>query len=218
MNLGYLQTLVLSWLDDPNAAYFTLPQVTVWLNNAQREVQKQLIQAGENWYVIKTQSATVAQSEAYVLPDDFLKVHKLEVLVSGSGVNEVRTTLAPVTLIQLDQVSTSTGCPAVYCLKKDCMMLRPIPNQVYTIYMYYSYRVEDMVDTVDVPDVPAQYQEYIAVLATIDGFLKDQRDPTPMLAKKQGYLEMMKQDAQNRRVDSPRMIRETDPYNWGYLF
>jgi hypothetical protein len=44
-------TLMLSWLDDPNAGYFSASDTLAWLNQAQREVQKQLILAGENWYV-----------------------------------------------------------------------------------------------------------------------------------------------------------------------
>ncbi len=218
MQLSDLQTLVLSWLDDPNAGYFTLSQVNVWLNNAQREVQKQLIQAGENWYVVKTSTATVASAETYDLPTDFLKLHKLEVLVSGTTPNEVRQGIMPVTLMQLDQVSMGTGLPEVYCIKKSCLILRPIPDQIYTLYMHYSPRVADMVNSSDQPDVPPQYHEYIAVLATIDGLLKDQRDQSAFLEKKRSYLELMKQDAQNRQVDVPRMVREVEPVSGGYLF
>lgn len=213
-----LQTLVLSWLDDPLAAYFTLPQVKVWLNNAQREAQKQLLQAGENWYVTKVSTSTVTDMESYTLPDDFLKLHKLEFVVSGTGVNEVRQMITPVTLTQLDQVSMTTGQPAVYCLKKDCIILRPIPDQIYTLYMFQSGRVTDMVADGDEPDVPPQYHEYLAILAALDGFLKDQRDPSPFMAKKDGYLAMMKQDENNRTVDVPRMVRETDCWDGGFLF
>lgn len=218
MNLGDLQTLVLSWLDDPLAAYFTLPQVNVWLNNAQRECAKQLVQAGENYYTQLATSSTVANQATYDLPEDFLKVDKFQVVISGTTPNECTRTLAPVTLVDLDASSQGPASPQFYAIKKNCFILRPIPDIIYPLKLYYSYRVVDMVSTSDVPDVPIQYQEYLAVLATFDGLLKDQRDPGPMLTKRQYYLDLMKQDASERTVDAPRMVRELDGYQGGYFF
>lgn len=206
MNRGELSTLVWSWLDDPNHTYFTAPQVNVWLNNAQREVQKQLIQAGENFYVTRASTQTVTNYDTYALPSDFLKVNKLELLLTGTTPNEVRQTISPTTLVQIDNVSMTTGQPCAYVLKKNCILMRPIPDNVYTIYLDYSYLVADMTADSSYPDVPTQYHEYLAVLATIDGLLKDQRDPAPMLAKKDFYLSLMKQDSENRTIDAPRSV------------
>jgi hypothetical protein len=215
MNLSSLQTLTLSWLDDMNAGYFTLPQVTAWLNNAQRETQKQLIQAGENWYVQKSAASTIASQDSYSLPSDYLKCHKLEVVLSGSGVSEQRRTLTPVTLIQIDNI-TSLGIPEIYCLKKNCIIMRPIPDSAYVLYLHYSYLVTDMANALDVPDVPEQYHEYLAVLATIDGFMKDRRDPSAFIVgKRDSYLALMKQDSKNRTVDAPRSIVMTDGEDFG---
>jgi hypothetical protein len=218
MNLLQLQTLTLSWLDDPNAGYFTLPQVTVWLNNAQREAQKQLLQAGQNWYTVKVQATTTQNVDSYVLPPEFMRLNKFEIVTSGTGVQEVRQTLSPVTLVQIDQVSQTTGLPACYTIKKNCLVMRPIPDNAYVMYMHYSPRVGDMTNPTDIPDVPIQFQEYLAVLAALDGFLKDQRDPSPFLEKKRYYLELMKEDATNRNVDAPRSVVSSGEYDYGYLF
>lgn len=222
MTLLQLRTLVLSWLDDPNGTYFTETQVNTWLNNAQREVQKQLIQAGENFYVTRVSTTTVQNYDTYSLPTDFMRLHKLELLTEGTTTpptyNQVRQQITPVTLVQLDKVSMSTGKPAVHAIRKNCIVLRPIPDNAYTIYMDYSPEVDDMVGDAATPNVPLRYQEYIAVLATLDGFLKDQRDMTPFLEKKRYYLDLMKQDAENRNVDEPRSVVATEMYDAGYLF
>lgn len=219
MNLSELQTLVLSWLDDPNGTYFTPAQTLVWLNNAQREVQKQIIQAGQNWYVTRAYTTTGTDLAAYSLPDDFLKVNKLEVVLSGEFPNQNLQLITPVTLVKLDQCTTKTGPPSVYVLKNNCLLLRPVPDQVYRLQMYYTYRVTDMVNPTDVPDVPEQYQEYIALLATFDGFMKDQRDPNPMLKMKADmYVKRMIEDANDRTVDQPRMVRQTEMSDYGWLF
>ena len=215
MTLSDLQTLVLSWLDDPNAGYFTLPQVNVWLNNAQQTCQKQLLQAGENYYVTKVESVTTQYRDSYALPSDFLKCHKLEIVLSNYGtVNEQRRTLAPTTLVQIDRI-TETGTPEIYTLKKNCMIMRHIPDRAYPMYMHYSYLVADMVNQADVPDAPPQYHEYLAVLATLDGLLKDQRDPAAMMSKRDFYLAMMKADAEQRTVDAPRHIIMTEEEDFG---
>lgn len=188
------------------------------LNNAQRECQKQLINAGENFYVKRVSTTTVANTEMYVLPTDFLKLHKLELLLSGTTPNENRALLIPMTLIEIEGVSQTTGTPVAYALKKNCMILRPIPDQALTMYMHYSPLVTDMSADADIPDVPTQYQEYLAILAAIDGFIKDDRDPSNIILKKQMYLDMMKQDTEDRTVDAPRMIRMLDDADCGWLY
>lgn len=217
MNLSDLKNLTWSWLDDPNHTYFTSSQVTTWLNNGLKECQKQLIQAGENFYVTRASTQTIANYDTYALPSDFLKLNKLELLLSGTTPNEVRQTLRFSTLVEIDNVSMTTGTPAAYTLKKNCLLLRPIPDIVYTLYMDYSYLVADMTSDGSIPDVPIQYHEYIAILATIDGLLKDQRDASTFLAKKDFYLSLMKQDAEQRRVDSSREVISTDA-DFGYLW
>jgi hypothetical protein len=187
------------------------------LNNGLRECQKQLIQAGENFYVTRASTQTVANYDTYSTPSDFLKVNKFEVLLTGTTPNEVRQGLQKTTLVQIDAVSMTTGTPAAYTLKKNCFVLRPIPDIVYTLYLDYTYLVEDMTSNSSIPDAPLQYHEYIAVLATIDGLLKDQRDPSPMFAKRDFYLGMMKQDAEERTVDSPREVLSTTS-DFGYLW
>lgn len=209
MTFLQLQTLVLSWLDDPNAGYFTTPQIKVWINNAQRELQKQLIQAGENWYLTCATTSTVANYDCYALPSDFLKLHKLEVVISGSGTTATTSIIFPNTVMQSNLNLIGPGTPSTYYLKKDCVVLRPVPDSAKTLILNYSYRVSDMVYDSEEPDAPPQYHEYIAVLAALDGLLKDQRDPSPFMAKKNFYLDLMKQDAQNRKVDVPRMVVTT---------
>lgn len=211
MNFGQLKTLVWSWLDDPLGAYFTDAQVSVWLNNAQRETQKQLIQAGENYYVEKMNGLTIQNEGAYELPMDFKKCHKLEIVLSGTGVNEDRRTLGWVTLQQLDSVSQQAGSPTVYNIRRNQLHLRPIPDNVYPLRLFQSYRVVDMVNDADIPDVPEDYTEYLAVLATLDGFMKDQRDPSAfVVAKQDKYLALMKQDSEERDVSAPRQVVTTD--------
>lgn len=220
MNFLELRTQVLSWLDDVNAGYFTSSQVNRWLNNAQYETQKQLLQAGENYYLECVQTTLVVNQQDYVLPDDFMKLHRLELILSGSPPNQDVTPLAPITLNQQDLVAANTGQPQYYVIKRNRLMLFPTPDTAASIKLFYSPRVAELSADTDVPDVPQHYHEYIAVLATIDGLLKDGRPMEAMMVKKNDYLSMLKADSEERNQDAPRSIVMTgsdDMYGgWGF--
>ncbi len=160
-----IQNQVLTWLDDINAGYFTRPQISIWINNAQREVQKLLIQAGENYYVTCGVTETVQNYDSYALPADFYKSHKLEIVTSGSILTAAQRAQATYNILQsvtpmeaATIINQGPGKPAVYYLKKDCMVLRAIPDRAYPLILTYSYKVSDMVADNSTPDVPIQYQ------------------------------------------------------------
>ncbi len=210
MTRGDLRNLVLYWLDDLDAGYFTPTQVNAWLNNAQIEVQKQLIQAGEYWYLKCATMQTVTNTDCYSLPADFLKLNRLEVMVQGQSTpNQIWSDIVDASLNEASNLNYGSGQPAVFTVGKDCLYFKPIPDQAYTVRMFYSYRVTPMTDDLNVPDVPAQYQEYIAVLAAMDGFLKDERNPSNLVGKMGYYQDMMKKDAIQRQRSQPRRVVRT---------
>ncbi len=217
MTFLQLQNLVAYWLDDLNFGYFTPTQVKLWLNNGQIEAQKLLLQAGENYYLKPVQTTMVINQADYVLPLDFMKLHRLEIVMTGVPPNEDTVPLAPITLNQQDLVPCHTGTPAFYYIKRNRLTLWPAPEQNLTLRLYYSPKVDDMTLDTDVPNVPEQYHEFLAVLAAMDGLVKDGRDISSLMAKKQTYVEMMKADAQERNQDVPRGIVQTGDGGGNYF-
>lgn len=209
MNFLQLQNLVAYWLDDLQFGYFTQTQVQVWLNNAQREVQKRLIKAGQNYYLKCVQTTMNVNQSDYVLPIDFLKIQRLEVVVSGVIPNESVYPLSPITTMQRDLIQTGSGQPVGYSFTRNRIILQPAPQISQVLRLFYSYLVADMTLSTDLPDVPAQYVELIALLAAQDGFLKDGRG-SELLVKKIGeYEKDMDSNATERNQDFPRGIVET---------
>lgn len=207
MDREALRNLTWYWLDDTTGDYFTQTQVNTFLNNAQRQVQKILIQSFENRYIYCKQTSLVAGQAFYLLPSDFMKVNRLVVVLSGTteATEDVRP-LEYVTPNQDNLYYSTNGTPSSYTILGDKFRLYPIPDSVLTMRMYYSYRVTDMTQDTDEPDVPEEYHEFIAILAAMDGFIKDGRDVTALMAKKAEYLEAIKQDAEERNVDSSRRV------------
>lgn len=213
-----LQNLTAYWLDDLSFGYFTPVQVQLWLNNAQKEVQKMLLQSRSNFYVTRVQTTMVVNQQDYVLPMDFMTVHRAEVVLNGTPPNEDTSPLAPMTINQQDLVPNRTGTPQFYFLKKNRMTLFPAPDVALTLRLYYSYAVSDMVLPTDSPDIPAPYHELIAVLAAIDGLMKDGRDANPMLSKRGYYEKLLKEETQDRNEDAPRGIVQTgNDQSFGYF-
>jgi len=207
MTLSDLRTQVSVALDDLAAGYFTNTQIDIYLNNAQREVQKLLLNAGQSWYMKCSSSRLIADIGCYFLPSNFLKMHRFDVITANFGLtSETRRTLVHLTPQEITSVPNGPGLPCGYFLKKNTFELKCIPDQAYYIEMLYSYLVSDMTLTTDTPDVPDQYQELLVILACIDGFLRDQRDIAPFMAKKDFYIDMMKKDSQQRLQDQPRSV------------
>lgn len=219
MTLTQLRTLVWTWLDEPGGGngYFTSTNIDTFINNAARQVQKKLIQSGELWFSKVVQTTLVSGTESYSLPTDYLRLHKAEIIVSGTYPNQTIRRLQVITPVQRNQIPTGTGLPYAYWLNKNYITLVKVPDQAYTLQLLYSYLIADMTADSDTPDIPEQYHEMIAIYATLDGFLKDQRDPNPVFAQKIAmYEEMMKQDSQNRNVDTPRMVVVTGDDDGGF--
>lgn len=215
MTLAQLRTLCLDWLDDPNGGYFTQSVLDLRLNLALKELQKRLISANKEYYVECVKTNTVANQQAYALPDDFMQVIRLEWYQSASLVGTVPgTAIMPITPNQRDLVgSVQAQYPQFYSLSKNNILFWPIPTQIIEVHLEYSYEVASMVNSSDEPDAPSFFHEYIAILATRDCLIKDGRPLDPIERKLGYYDEQLKQIAEQRLADQPRMTVQTGQYN-----
>lgn len=218
MNRAELRTLVLSWLDDVNAGYFTPSQVNLWLNNGLKEVAKRLVAASENYYLKCVQTPTAYNQKSYALPIDFLKIQRLEVIVSGTAPNLSVNPLQPITINQQDLLPTSNDTPSCYYISKNKLILLPIPLQPQTLRMIYTYVPVDMTSDTDVPDCPERYQELIACYAARDGFIKDDRGSDLLERKMKQYEDEMDADAKERSQDYGREVIYTGNDSIGVLY
>jgi len=211
-------TLMSSWLDDPNNGYFTQANCITWLNLAQRHVQNELLQAGNNWYVKPVETTLVVGQSDYLLPLDFIQEHRIEIVLNDYGTpNENCQAITPITINQQDMVSRRLGNPTNYYFKKDRMTISPTPQTANVMRLYYSPRVTDVTLTSDSLDVPEQFAEYVCLTATFDGFIKDDRVPDNLVLKKNRYEEMIKKMAVDRINDIPRQVvnvMDFDNYNF----
>ena len=216
MNRGELRSLVYYWLDDMQGintgvgGYFTPVQVNTWLNLGAIEVYKRLVKAAQNYYTRCVQTTLVFNQRDYALPEDFKKVMRLEVVISGTAPNEATATLLPITTNQRDIiVASGNGVPNFYNILRNSLVIWPAPQINYVMKMIYTRSIAEMTSDLNVPDVPNDYQELVALYAARDGFIKDGR-ASELLEKKIAIFEKdMDTDAQERNQDVPRQVVDT---------
>lgn len=213
MTFRQLKDYVARWTDDKQFGYFTETDVAARINLAQKELQKRLISANEQYFSICVKTNTVANQKTYTLPSDFLQIIRLERVLSGSGDLINTQQIVPITpnQINLDPYGAISGAPNCYYFQNRTIILDPVPNVVYEIHLHYSYIVADMVNDSDEPDpnIPANFQEYIGILATRDCLFQDNREITPIQLKMSYYEDLLKQIAVQRNADVTRMVTIT---------
>jgi hypothetical protein len=215
MNRGEIKDLALVWLDDVDQGYYTDTIMDRFINQAQREVQKKLLKAGDDYYTICVETSTVANQRDYQLPTDFFQLMRIERITQGSGDTATTERIYPITRNEVDVAGYNTtgsagqGLPFNYVINKNTFSLYPVPSSVVTLRLWYAPRVADMSLDADTPDVPADWHEYIAILAARDGFLRDDRSLGPIESKLLYYEKMLDETAESRSVDSPRMVVAT---------
>lgn len=209
MTFAELKAAVSYTLDDLNFGYFTETQVGLWLNQSQRRLQKRLIKAGQNFYTKCVQTTLVVNQNDYVLPEDFKEVNKLVVVVSGSPPNESLSPVLPITMGQQTLMGTGVGTPCWYVIKKNRLSLSPAPDTALPLRLIYTYDPVDMVLSSDVPDIPVSYHEFLVLLASQQGFIKDGRENALITKKILEFEGEIDTDAAQRNVDQPRQIVET---------
>lgn len=215
MTLSDMQSLASDYLDDPSNGYFTLPQLTTRLNLAQRETQKRLILAGQQYYGLPVYTTMVVGQDAYTLPSDFMNIIRLSYVTSGTGRTALEQRIPPITPNQKDLMSDAvTGAPRYYYFQNNWLMVKPVPDLAYQLRLEYTYAVTDLANATDSPDVPTQFHEYIVLSAVRDFMIKDNRPLGNVEAKLKEYEVLLKQMAQDRSSDGARMVISTDALDW----
>jgi len=216
MTLGEMKTYVASLVDDPQMTYFTTAQLTLFLNHAQEETQKLLIQSGQNYFFKTVNFSTVANGASYALPSDHLKTNRLE-YVQGTAPNDFVNALNSITLNQKDAFSLyAQYSVAFYFYSRNAMILVPIPQQVNSMVHTYTYRLADMTLDADISEIPLEFHKYMCFVGAKQCFLKDQRDISS-LKEYTDKVEMdLKREAVERAQDrASTMVITEDFGGWG---
>ncbi len=209
MNFGEMKDYVATQLDDLNMGYFTPAILSKYINNAQYEVHKLCTLSGEGYFSVQVCTELVQSQRDYVLPSDFFKLEKIEVITSGTAPNEVTSVLYETTPMQVNYVGVQTGTPSCYYFKNSRLSLFPAPDASASgkqLRMLYTPKPVPMTADSEVSVIPVEYHEFVCVLAVIDGLLRDGRESGPYGEKKKDYEEKLKRAAVQRSIAQSRQV------------
>lgn len=216
MTLTEMQSYLAAIVDDPQQTYFTPAQTLIFINQAQSETQKLLINAGQNYFFKQHTFNTVINQANYSLPADFLKLNQL-VYNQGTAPNNFITNLSSITMNQALNFSLYAQYPTNFYFKTNEVVLVPIPQTVCEMIMTYTYRLPNLVTGTDVSEIPLEFHDYIVWKAALQCFVKDQRDPSSVLEYTRKVEEDLKRAAVERAQDrAPTIVRtENGSGGWG---
>jgi hypothetical protein len=195
-----LQNLVALWVDDVNFGRHSQSSIQTYLNNALYEVQRKLIKAHDAYYYTCSYTSLVANQVEYILPDDFLALHDIWLVLSGTAPNEETLPLEYIAPSERHNFITQSTTPTNFWIKQDRVMLVPPPDSALTLEILYSYLVDPMSASSDVPDVPTQFHEYIAIIAAYNCYLRDDKVPALLKEKRMNYEALL--EANEKRIQN----------------
>ena len=97
---------------------------------------------------------TVAGTNVYALPDDFVTLHDDEAVLHETDV------LEPVDVSEFDQIPAISGQPRYFALSENLILLYPNPDAAYELTMRYR-SVQTLSGDSEVPVLPADQHMYL---------------------------------------------------------
>lgn len=170
LTLANLRDLLREHLDDLGADRLSNARLLALLNEGQREIQKIIDGADENFFS-KAQAYTVVPTTdalEFELPDDLIKVIQVERQVSGGNAVPavyVDFRARHTTSYQTDWTGDTTSPSAPRFFIRGNKLSVVDPRESYTLRMWYTYAIPDLVADGDFSQIPNEYRSLIALHA-----------------------------------------------------
>jgi hypothetical protein len=191
-----------------NTGQWSDTEISNWLNEANQD----LTEAAE----IESPAAnivTVASTESYALPADFLRLRRVEIQDTAAS-----TLWAPLVQMTIDQrlpntisgAITGRGRPSGYFLYAGQIYLIPIPDAVYTLNVFYYRRAPDLLISGDLPIIDQRFHFILEFYA--EARAKQKIDDPGYVTYDARYAasraSMLAKLTEERNTEGPLVVRE----------
>lgn len=198
-----------------NTNTLTNTNLFLFLNERNRQLVAALQAIRENYKSEVSTANLVADQQEYVLPDDAMRLKRLEVTYDGTNwknviffdINERRKQTDTTT------VSNDFSTDKPYADVHDTsVFLYPVPTAARTngLKLWYSVRPQDMTLTTQSADVPKEYHMFLVELITLDAEVSRGRlAPTVAMEKTEEIVRIFQRTAAPRNDGARTIIRST---------
>jgi hypothetical protein len=223
MTLLQLRTAVRQRADQVNSTFIADAELTSFINQSAYELYDVLVQKyGDGYYAKSATFTTDGVSETTALAADFYKLLGVDLQTTSTPSGWL--TLRPFTMAERNRnwrpnVGPVLGFTAIrYRLHGDNLWLTPLPVAGQTVRYWYVPRMTELTIDASTLEGISGWTEYVIVDAAIKCLVKEESDPSALMAAKAGLLKRIEEAAGNRDEGAPPTVSDVnnlDTYGGG---
>lgn len=189
------------------------------------ELYDLLVTTFEEYYVASPYSITTDGSTQYTLPADFYKLLGVDLGLGTGSAGWV--TLKKFNFISRNQYvypsmpATLAGPFSLqYRIVGNTIFMVPPPSSGSTIRLWYVPKLTQPIADTDILSGVSGWTEYVIVDAAIKGMVKEESDPSALMAQKMALLKRIEDSANNRDEGQAETISDvrSNSDSWGGPF
>lgn len=225
VTLGSMKTQARERSDMMHSKFIGESELSSYINASIKELYDRLIDAGEFYFVSTQEIDITANQGLYDLNSDFYKLLGVDLVVDAQG-NGV--SLKPFQFEERNAYLYTPSWNVVglsylrYMLQGNKLKLLPTPNGGNKIKVWYCPIFSSMSADTDSFDGINGWEEYVVIDAAIKMMIKEESDPSALMAQKQAMIERIETMKQRRDIGSPSKIanvNKTIPWEfWSFDF
>lgn len=198
-----------------NSSTLTNAQFFLFLNERNRQLCAALQGVRDDFFGEISTTNLVGNQQEYSLPDDCMKLKRLEVTYDGTNWKYVRFFDVNQRIRPNDSstISSDFSTDKPYAdVHESGLFLFPIPSGNVTngLKLYYFKRPQDMTLTSQSADLPKEYHSFIVELVTLDAeVMRGRLAPTVALEKSEELVQIFKRTVAPRNDGERVVIRST---------
>lgn len=215
MNRLEMRNRVRYFIDEPTQQNFSDADINAALNNAQLQVQLEIVRANPTYLVSATPTtiSLVPGTAAYALHADVngecdvLNITRVEMKDSGLPVEPMdqnEKALAGTGLVPLG-VTSGYG----FYLLGNSITFDPVPQQTATVYYWFNQLLADLANDTDRCQLPRGLHDMVPVRAAKDSFIKDEADTSQLDRLWNEYMDRLRRTVGTRQTMAPRHVQRT---------
>lgn len=194
---------------DNTSGFWTDNILMTYHNMVQQEIQQELIQTFEDFFVTQTNISIVNGTAEYNLPSDFVKLRRVEDIRQSPPAE-----ILPVSLnhreVQEDGYLASAG-EGRYYLRGTQIVLTDTPafTNASAVRLHYIKRLADVTASTSTSEIPTEHHRLL-IWGIVKLALHQQQSDTGMAEREyERHIARMKQQAEDRQLQRPRKVVRT---------
>lgn len=196
---------------DDTSSFWTDTELTTYHNIIQQEVQNEVVQVHEDYFLTETDFNLVDGCATYALPSNFIKARRLENR-TGSRPREILPVRMNDRYEALSTLVSGTGFPGGYSIRGDSVVLHNTPTltQNSAIKLFYIKRLSDVSTSTNSSEIPAEFHPTIIWGVVKLALQKQQSDNNFAVAEYDKHIRKIAGSAEDRQTQRPRRVVQNE--------